>query len=255
MKELQSDTSIVILPADKGRSTIILNREENLEKIMDHINNGSYQLFKKGPTTELKAKTLKQLEALKDNHFIDSKLYYHLEPTDSPASRFYGQPKIHKPGVPIPPFVSYSGCPLDNLKKYIANILKTYVKDEKNNAQNSTTFSSDIRNVPIKDGEIMVSFDVTSLYTNIPIIDTLNMIKDYVHNDDQFIKKTAIPQDKFLDLVNLFLATTWYTYHSQFHQQTDGIAMGGPASSTSAEIYMQAHIYSTTPSKSFGTNC
>ena len=57
------------------------------------------------------------------------------------------------------------------------------------------------------------------------------------------------------NLVNLFLATTWYTYHSQFHQQTDGIAMGGPASSTSAEIYMQAHIYSTTPSKSFGTNC
>ena len=101
----------------------------------------------------------------------------------------------------------------------------------------------------------MVSFDVTSLYTNIPIIDTLNMIKDYVHNDDQFTKKTAIPQDKFLDLVNLVLTTTWYTYNSQFHQQTDGIAMGGPASSTSAEIYMQAHIYSTTPSKSFGTNC
>ena len=30
----------------------------------------------------------------------------------------------------------------------------------------------------------MVSFDVTSLYTKIPIIDTLNIIKDYVDNDD-----------------------------------------------------------------------
>ena len=87
----------------------------------------------------------------------------------------------------------------------------------------------------------MVSFDVTSLYTNIPMIDTLNIIKDYVHSDDQFARKTAVRQDKFLDLVNLVLATIWYNFNSQFYQQTDGVAMGGPASSTTAEIYMQAH--------------
>ena len=50
----------------------------------------------------------------------------------------------------------------------------------------------------------MVSFDVTSLYKNISVIDTLNIIKDYVNNDDQFTRKTAILQDQFLDLVNLF---------------------------------------------------
>ena len=72
---------------------------------------------------------------------------------------------------------------------------------------NSTTFSNYIRNVPTEDDEIMVSFDVTSLYTNIPIIDTLNIIKDYVDNDDQFTRKTAIPQDNFLALVHLVLTT------------------------------------------------
>ena len=82
---------------------------------------------------------------------------------------------------------------------------------------------------------------MTPLYTNIPIIDTLNLIKDYVNNDvDQFTRKTAVPQDKFLDLIHLVLTTTWYTFNSQFYQQTDGVAMGGPASSTTAEIYMQA---------------
>ena len=226
MKELQSDTSIVILPADKGRSTVILNCEDYLEKCMDHINNGPYQLLKKDPTTKIKAKTLKQLKVLKDNELIDNKLYYYLKPTDSPAPRFYGQSKIHKPGVPIRPIVSYSASPLYNLNKYIANILKTYVKHKNNNAKNSTVFSNYIRNVPIEDDEIMVSFDVTSLYTNIPVIDTLNIIKDYAHSDDQFSRKMAIPQDKFLDLVNLVLTTTWYTFNSQFYQQTDGVAMG-----------------------------
>ena len=98
---------------------------------------------------------------------------------------------------------------MSNFNKYIANILKTYVKDENNNAKNSTTFSNYIRNVLIEDDKIMVSFDVTSLNTNIPIIDTLNVVKDYVNNDDQFTRKTAIPQYKFLDLVNLVLTTTW----------------------------------------------
>ena len=80
--------------------------------------------------------------------------------------------------------MQYSGSPLYNLNKYIVNTCQLHVKDENNNAKNSTTFSNYIGNVPIGDDEIMVSFDVTSLYPNIPIIYTLNIIKDYVNNDD-----------------------------------------------------------------------
>ena len=117
----------------------------------------------------------------------------------------------------IRPIVSYSGSPLYNLNKYIANILKPYVKDENNNARKSTKFSNYIKNFPIEADEIMVSFYVTSLFTNILIIDTLNIY--YANKDDQFPWKTAIPQDKFLDLVKLVLATTWYTFNSQFYQK------------------------------------
>ena len=58
----------------------------------------------------------------------------------------------------------------------MANILN--VKHRNNNTKNSNKFSNYIRNFPIEDDEILVSFDVTSLYTNIPRIDTLNIIKD-----------------------------------------------------------------------------
>ena len=64
----------------------------------------------------------------------------------------------------------------------MANILKAFVKGKISNTKNSTTFSN---------------------YTNIPIIDMLNIIKDYISNDGQFTKKKAIAQDKFLDLVGL----------------------------------------------------
>ena len=81
LKELQSDASIVILSADKGRATVILNRENYFEKCMDHKNNGPYQLLKNDPTTKIKTKALKQLKVLKDNEFIDNIKYYYLKPT------------------------------------------------------------------------------------------------------------------------------------------------------------------------------
>ena len=116
--------------------------------------------------------------------------------------------------------------------------MKAYVKDENNNAKNSSKFSNYIRNVLIEDGKIMVSLDITSLYTNVPVIDALTY---YVINDNQFTRKTAIPQDKFLDLVNLVLIATWYTFNSKFYQQTDGVTMGRPGSSTTEIIHTQAH--------------
>ena len=41
----QSDTSIVILPVGRGRSTVILNSEDYLEKCLDHIDHGLCQLL------------------------------------------------------------------------------------------------------------------------------------------------------------------------------------------------------------------
>ena len=85
----------------------------------------------------------------------------------------------------------------------------------------------------------MVSFDATFLYTSIPTTDTLNIIKNHVINEDQFTRKTAIAQDKFLDIANLVLTSTWCTFDSQFYQQTDNVSMGGSATLT--EIYIQSH--------------
>ena len=80
--------------------------------------------------------------------------------------------------------------------------MKAYVKGQKNNAKSSITFCNNIGNVSIEDYKVMVSFNITFFYTTIPIIDKLNLVKDYVNNDDNFIK-TAIPQDKLFDLLNL----------------------------------------------------
>ena len=89
----------------------------------------------------LKKILLSKLKQRQDK-VLDNKLYYYLKPTGSPAPRFSGQPKIHKPAVSIRPIASCSGFPLYSLNKYIGNILNNYFKDENNNVKNSTTFSN-----------------------------------------------------------------------------------------------------------------
>ena len=51
---------------------------------------------------------------------------------------------------------------------------------------------------------------------NIPITDTLNITIALIMMIITIIRKRAISQDKFLDLVHLVLTTTRYSFNSQF---------------------------------------
>ena len=62
MKELQSNTSTLILIADKGRSAVIVNCEDYLKKCMNHIKNGPYQLLKKYQNQRHDIETIKGCE-------------------------------------------------------------------------------------------------------------------------------------------------------------------------------------------------
>ena len=81
----------------------------------------------------------------------------------------------------------------------------------------------------------------SQIYTNVPIKDTLVIIKDLLENDADLHKKTKIPPDSLLDIIEFLLTKTWFKYNDKFLTQTDGVAMGGPASSVVAELYMQHH--------------
>ena len=171
---------------------------------------------------------------------MDQFLYFKLKPTDSQAPRFYGLPKIHKTSIPVCPIVSYSGSPLFNHSKYIANILKPYTQLNKQHCKNSKEFSKFIRTHTIEEDEIMVSFDVEALYTNVPIDDALAIIKELLENDETLPDWTPLSPKNVPDLLELLLRTTFFIFNGTYYQQTEGVPMGGPPSAIVAEIYMQA---------------
>ena len=81
-----------------------------------------------------------------------------------------------------------------------------------------------------------VSYDVESLFTNIPLQETINYIIEqiYVHK-----KLTPICWELIFRrlLIKLDAACT-FKFNSRFLEQVDGCIMGGPLSVTFSDIYM-----------------
>ena len=217
---LKEDTQITILPA------VILDKEDYIKKCNDYLDSGPYIKLQKDPTERIKREARTKLAILRDNGTIDQSLYFKLKPTDSQALIFYGLPKIHKASIPVRPIVSYSGSPLFNLSKYIANILKPYTLLNKQHYKNSKEFSEFIRAHTIEEHEIMVSFDAEALYTNVPIEDALVIIKKRLENDKTLSDRTPLSPKNVLDLLEFLVCTTFFIFNGTYYQQT-GVAMGG----------------------------
>ena len=108
-----------------------------------------------------------------------------LRPTDPTAAAFYGLPKIHKveltpkddhfilnenvTSIPTRPINSCIGSPIYSVSKYLAKILKPLERKSTNTVKNSKEFSDFVSSQVIEHDETVVSFDVVSLFTSIPI--------------------------------------------------------------------------------------
>lgn len=72
----------------------------------------------------------------------------------------------------------------------------------------------------------MVSFDIKSLFTNVPIDEALEVIHQLLMKDESLGDRTALTADQVTYLLNLCLRTTYFLYWEEFYEQKDGAAMG-----------------------------
>ncbi|VDM05631.1 unnamed protein product [Schistocephalus solidus] len=116
LRTLNADRIIVILPADKGRSTVELDMSEYLQKANALLDDRHAYLRCDGdPMKKLVAKINATLASLQSNGAISKAERLTIKPTDSAMARFYGLPKVHKHGAPLRPIISLRGTPTFNL--------------------------------------------------------------------------------------------------------------------------------------------
>ena len=82
----------------------------------------------------------------------------------------------------------------------------------------------------------MISFDVVSLFTNVPLEKTIDIIMKKVYKEK--LVKTKIKEEQLRQLLLLCTKEGHFTFNNETYIQTDGVMMGSPLGSLIANIYM-----------------
>ena len=155
------------------------------------------------------------------------------------APQLYGLPKIHKNNVPLRPIVSTIGSPCYLLAKELARILSPLAGKTETFVKNSTDFVQRTKDLTINDNDMMVSFDVTSLFTRVPIDEALLIVKDLLQEDRELDDRTPLSPTAVCELTKLCLRGTYFHQNGNYWEQADGAAMGSPLSPIIANLYME----------------
>ena len=85
----------------------------------------------------------------------------------------------------------------------------------------------------------MVSLDVVSLFTKVPIHETLAVVRDKLAEDPLLEERTCIPIDNLMEMLTFCVETTYFAMGSDKYRQEEGLVMGSPLSPFLANIYME----------------
>ena len=247
LQRLKKNPDIIITKPDKGDSVVIMNRSDYRRQMGELISDPSKfskidgMCGTKSVTLFREGQLQRYLLSLKNKGLIDEETYRTVYPVGSVPSRLYGLPKMHKRSnagevPPFRPIVSSIGSYNYQLAKYL-NTLLTPLIPQKYSVPDTFKFVKEVRSLRFQKS-FLVSFDIKSLFTNVPVRETTEIALDLLFRNNPDIKMSRAQLQK------LFLyatSKTHFLFDGEYFDQTDGLSMGSPLGPTMANIFMGFH--------------
>ena len=245
LQQLKNDNTIVIKPADKGGATVILNKSAYLREAHRQLSNSRYYTKLSEPIYKDNISKINDiLESMQLNESINKKqlLFLRAKETDR-ARTFYLLPKIHKPREKWPqpdmpegrPIVSDTGSESYRVSQYIDSFIRPISMRHSSFIKDTYDFISKIRGQQIPKNALLVTGDVSSLYTNMHIDRTLRVTKIALARYPDLHR----PDDHILQLLEVTLRNNDFTFNGEFFLQICGTAMGKSYAPALADLYLE----------------
>ena len=198
--DLKRDRSIVVCKGDKGNCVVLLRKSDYIVELENLLNdNTKFRLLDEDPTIKREEKLIRYLRKLKSEGSITNKLYDKLRPSGSQPARFYGLPKVHKTNHPLRPICASINSFNYQLASELANILSPYTFN-RYTVKNTFTFVDEVKHLNLE-SSYLCSFDVSSLFTCIPLDETINIALNYVfENQDKVVGLSRKQFKKLLEM-------------------------------------------------------
>ena len=228
---------------DKGNGVVIIDRSDYYKKMDDILSDtNKFRKLDVDPIThsirqENQVKNF--LRELKKNGTISEIIYDNLFPSGSRPGILYGLPKVHKLGVPLRPILSSIGTHSYGLAKFLVPLLRP-ISTGTHMVSDSFSFIQDLFALDVNSDTLtMVSFDIKSLFTNIPLDETIDIIVSKLFNNSTHFQNFT--RSEFTQLLSFAVKNCHFFFNGVLFEQTDGVAMGSPLGPTFADIFLSWH--------------
>ena len=214
LRNLRKNKDIVVTKPDKGNRFVILDRKLYNNAIEEIISDSSkFEKLSEDPTLKREASLQRFLRKLKQKNFFNEIEYDKLYPSGSAPARIYGTPKMHKfsssDSFPkLRPIVSSIGTFNYKLARFLCDLLSPLVPTDYS-CKDIFSFVSQIKNANLSK-KFLVSYDVTSLFTNIPLQETIDIAINLIfnHNPNLNITRKGLKKLSFSLHLRLILFLT-----------------------------------------------
>ncbi|CAF1610357.1 unnamed protein product, partial [Rotaria magnacalcarata] len=188
--------------------------------------NTKFKLVDNDPTLTNEDQLIRLLSRLKKENFITEVEYKVAKPSGSRLARLYGLPKLHEENCPLRPVMSAIKTVNYGLGKMLTSRL-SHLRQSQYVIKDSSDFVTKLKNTKNVD-KLMISFDVVSLFTNVPLTFTI----DYILNQLYPVCSTNCLQ------LSKTTSKTHFSFNDKIYVQHDGVAMGAPLAPIIADISM-----------------
>ena len=237
LSSLKNRVDIIIKPADKGSAVVVMDRQQYIDEAMKHLNNQShYSPLDSDPTCNFSQQIQSTLDNMKERNHLSEKAHKFLSPTNAKPARFYLLPKIHKPGNPGRPILSGNGSPTENISLFVDHSIKPLVSNSPSYIHDTPDFLRKLNDIKdqIPETAIIGTFDVSSLYTNIPhdegILASCEALSASGHSNPPIADLKA--------LMSHVLTKNNFTFMDKHYLQVFGTAMGTRMAPSFACLFM-----------------
>ena len=105
--------------------------------------------------------------------------------------------------------------------------------------KNTEDFVKRIKDIRVESDEVLVSYDVSSSFTCIPVNSAIEVDADLLKRDPTWKNKTDLSDDQVVKLLYLYLNSSYFVARDQFYQQCEGCTIGGSASPVIANLFIE----------------
>ena len=159
-----------------------------------------------------------------------------LTPNPPQIPVFYTLTKIHKPTPVGRPIISGCDGPTERISAFVDHLIQPIAQKQASYLKDTTDFLNFIEKTKLPKSTILVSMDVTSLYTNIPQEEGITTVCGAY--EEFYAENPPIPTRYLREMLSLILQENSFQFNGKDYLQTHGTAMGTKMAVAFANIFM-----------------